>query len=89
MVGALLTDGGGMLALVARISGATLLAANVLLAGLAMIEGGRRRRVSEMALVLTYPLYWLLISAATYRALWQLLRAPFLWEKTPHGTAGQ
>jgi cellulose synthase/poly-beta-1,6-N-acetylglucosamine synthase-like glycosyltransferase len=31
------------------------------------------------------PLYWLLISVAAYRALYQLARAPFLWEKTPHG----
>ena len=30
------------------------------------------------------PVYWLLISAAAYRALWQLLRAPFYWEKTEH-----
>jgi glycosyltransferase XagB len=29
--------------------------------------------------------YWVLLSAAAYRALWQLLRNPFLWEKTPHG----
>jgi glycosyltransferase XagB len=29
--------------------------------------------------------YWVLLSAAAYRALWQLLRDPFLWEKTPHG----
>jgi hypothetical protein len=30
------------------------------------------------------PLYWLLISFASYRAVWQLLRQPFLWEKTEH-----
>lgn len=30
------------------------------------------------------PFYWLLISFAAYRALWQLLRAPFYWEKTAH-----
>jgi cellulose synthase/poly-beta-1,6-N-acetylglucosamine synthase-like glycosyltransferase len=29
--------------------------------------------------------YWVLLSAAAYRALWQLLHDPFLWEKTPHG----
>ncbi|MGA8612245.1 MAG: glycosyltransferase family 2 protein [Xanthobacteraceae bacterium] len=29
--------------------------------------------------------YWVLISLASYRALWQLLRDPFLWEKTEHG----
>ena len=31
------------------------------------------------------PLYWLLISAAAYRALWQFVTAPFKWEKTEHG----
>ena len=31
------------------------------------------------------PLYWLLISAAAYRALWQFLTARFEWEKTEHG----
>jgi glycosyltransferase XagB len=31
------------------------------------------------------PVYWLLISFAAYRAIWQLFRDPFLWEKTPHG----
>ncbi len=29
--------------------------------------------------------YWVLISVAAYKALWQLLRDPFFWEKTPHG----
>ena len=31
------------------------------------------------------PLYWLLISAAAYRALWQFMTARFVWEKTEHG----
>ena len=26
--------------------------------------------------------YWVMISIAAYRALWQLLRDPFYWEKT-------
>ena len=30
------------------------------------------------------PVYWLLVSFAAYRALYQLIRAPHLWEKTPH-----
>jgi cellulose synthase/poly-beta-1,6-N-acetylglucosamine synthase-like glycosyltransferase len=33
------------------------------------------------------PLYWLLISAAAYRALWQFVTARFEWEKTEHGLA--
>jgi cellulose synthase/poly-beta-1,6-N-acetylglucosamine synthase-like glycosyltransferase len=32
-------------------------------------------------------LYWLLISAAAYRALWQFMTARFEWEKTDHGVA--
>ncbi|MEM8688062.1 MAG: glycosyltransferase, partial [Pseudomonadota bacterium] len=31
------------------------------------------------------PVYWLLVSAAGWYALWQLVRDPFYWEKTPHG----
>lgn len=34
------------------------------------------------------PLYWLLISVAAYRGLWQLITRPFHWEKTAHGVAG-
>ena len=48
----------------------------------------RRGRAWLAPWVLVMPLYWLLISAAAYRALWQLARAPFLWEKTRHGRAG-
>ena len=33
------------------------------------------------------PLYWLLISAAADRALWQFMTARFEWEKTEHGEA--
>ena len=33
------------------------------------------------------PLYWLLISAACYRAIWQFATARFTWEKTEHGLA--
>ncbi len=33
------------------------------------------------------PVYWLLISLAAYRALWQYLTARFKWEKTEHGLA--
>jgi glycosyltransferase XagB len=31
------------------------------------------------------PIYWFMHSAAAWRALWQLVRSPFHWEKTPHG----
>lgn len=34
------------------------------------------------------PFYWPLHSIAAARALWQLFRAPFHWEKTPHEPVG-
>jgi hypothetical protein len=37
--------------------------------------------------VIFIPVYWLFVSAAAYRAVWQLVRAPFYWEKTEHGVS--
>ena len=34
------------------------------------------------------PFYWLLVSLAGWYALWQLITAPFYWEKTRHGVNG-
>lgn len=34
--------------------------------------------------LITLPFYWLFISLAAYRAVFQFLYAPFKWEKTPH-----
>jgi cellulose synthase/poly-beta-1,6-N-acetylglucosamine synthase-like glycosyltransferase len=31
------------------------------------------------------PLYWVMMSVAAYKAAWQLVREPSLWEKTTHG----
>ena len=33
------------------------------------------------------PLYWLLISGAAYRAIWQFMTDRFGWEKTEHGVS--
>lgn len=52
-----------------------------------MISVWRRGRIGLILHALMMPLYWLLISLAAYRALYQLVRAPFVWEKTPHGAA--
>jgi len=41
---------------------------------------------SAWVLVLT-PLHWLLLSLAAWRGLWQLVVAPYFWEKTEHGMA--
>jgi hypothetical protein len=44
----------------------------------------RRRRFRLVVSCLLMPVYWLLISLAAYRALYQLVRNPYLWEKTKH-----
>jgi hypothetical protein len=46
----------------------------------------RRGRPGLAIYALLTPVYWLLISVAAYRAVWQLVRNPYLWEKTEHGT---
>jgi hypothetical protein len=50
-----------------------------------MLGGFRRRYYRLVLYALTAPLYWALMSLAAYKALWQLLRNPFFWEKTEHG----
>jgi cellulose synthase/poly-beta-1,6-N-acetylglucosamine synthase-like glycosyltransferase len=45
-----------------------------------------RRGQPRLALsALLMPLCWLLVSAAAYRALYQLTTNPYFWEKTEHG----
>ncbi|WP_173934843.1 glycosyltransferase [Chelativorans sp. Marseille-P2723] len=44
----------------------------------------RTERRGLWKLVLLTPIYWLLLSAAAWRALWMLYRKPHHWEKTPH-----
>jgi hypothetical protein len=53
--------------------------------GLLAVRGrGYRDLLKQIPLM---PFYWLLISAAAYRALWQFMTARFEWEKTEHGLA--
>jgi cellulose synthase/poly-beta-1,6-N-acetylglucosamine synthase-like glycosyltransferase len=60
--------------------------AGMALAALAVAERGRwRLAVSALGL----PFYWLMISAAAYAALYELIRRPHHWLKTDHiGAAG-
>ena len=51
------------------------------------IVAAARRGHGLIGAAIMMPLCWLLISFAAYRALWQLWRQPFLWEKTTHGRA--
>jgi cellulose synthase/poly-beta-1,6-N-acetylglucosamine synthase-like glycosyltransferase len=54
---------------------------------LAAIGADRRGLTRLVGWIPTVPVYWLLSSVAAWRAIWQLLHTPYLWEKTEHGLA--
>jgi cellulose synthase/poly-beta-1,6-N-acetylglucosamine synthase-like glycosyltransferase len=58
---------------------------NGLFAYLAMLGPFRRGWLDLTPYGLTAPVYWFLISCAGVRALWQLIRRPYHWDKTTHG----
>ena len=64
-----------------------LIAGNGLLTLLTMLAPLKRRWFHLAPWGATVCVYWLLISVAAYKALWQLARRPFYWEKTQHGLA--
>jgi glycosyltransferase XagB len=66
-----------------------LLAGNGALVFLNMLAPIRRGWLEHIPYSLTAFGYWMIISVATYRGLWQLLRNPFYWEKTQHGVSKQ
>jgi len=51
---------------------------------LGIVVATRRGQAGLLLHVVTIPIYWLLISAAAWRAVWQLFSAPTKWEKTRH-----
>ena len=53
-----------------------------------MVSVWRRGRRGLAMFALLLPIYWLLISLAAYRAVYQFVRDPYLWEKTQHGAGG-
>ncbi len=62
---------------------------NIVLAYAAFLLLGYRtlidsERVGFWGLAGRMPFYWLAVSLAAWRAVYQLVRNPFLWEKTPH-----
>ena len=64
-----------------------LLAGNGALIFLNMLAPIRRGWLDLIPYSLTAFGYWVIISIAAYRGLWQLLRNPFYWEKTQHGVS--
>lgn len=43
-----------------------------------------REKLGFWKVVLFTPVYWMMMSIAAWRAVWQLWHKPHLWEKTPH-----
>jgi cellulose synthase/poly-beta-1,6-N-acetylglucosamine synthase-like glycosyltransferase len=62
-----------------------LLAGNSFLIYLSMLAAAKRHHFTLLPHALTVPAYWLLMSVAGYKGLWQLVTRPFYWEKTNHG----
>ncbi|WP_341756402.1 MULTISPECIES: glycosyltransferase family 2 protein [unclassified Candidatus Tisiphia] len=42
-------------------------------------------RVLDITVLLVWPLYFLLHTIASYKAIWQIIFTPFKWDKTQHG----
>lgn len=61
---------------------------NILLAYFSFYLLGRKTmeptELKGYAYMVSIPVYWVLISASAWRAVWQLVRKPHFWEKTPH-----
>lgn len=64
-----------------------LLAGNGAFIFLHMLAPIRRGWLDLIPYSLTALGYWVMISIAAYKGLWQLLRNPFYWEKTRHGVS--
>ncbi|MDB5600160.1 MAG: hypothetical protein JWN71_2204 [Xanthobacteraceae bacterium] len=64
-----------------------LLAGNGAFVFLHMLAPIRRGWLNLIPYSLTAIFYWVMISIAAYKGLWQLLRNPFYWEKTQHGVS--
>ena len=67
------------------LSMANLIVGNSCLIYLSMLAVAKRRYPALLPYALTVPGYWLLLSVAAYKGLWQLITNPFYWEKTNHG----
>lgn len=71
--------------LVLYISLFNLLIGNGYLVYLSMVGAFKRNHFVLMPYALTVPAYWIMMSIAAYKGLWQLIHNPFYWEKTIHG----
>jgi hypothetical protein len=49
----------------------------------------RRGQLRQGWILALTPVYWVCLSIAAWRALYQLLTEPYRWEKTEHGLSPQ
>ncbi len=63
----------------------TLLFGNLLFVYTFLLGSAQRQNHDLIKYGLLAPLYWLMMSVAACKALWQLIRSPHYWEKTQHG----
>lgn len=66
---------------------ATVAAGYLSTAAIGLIGLAKRGLLREAWILTLTPLYWICLSVAAWRALYQLLREPYRWEKTEHGLA--
>jgi cellulose synthase/poly-beta-1,6-N-acetylglucosamine synthase-like glycosyltransferase len=81
-------DGGVFAAAVVGVNLFNLAAGYLAMAALAQKTLELRGRTDQAPALMLLPFYWLLMSVASYRALFQLMWRPHHWEKTPHGRDG-
>ncbi|MFQ5972510.1 MAG: glycosyltransferase family 2 protein [Alphaproteobacteria bacterium] len=67
------------------VSLASLIIGNMAFVYLALLAPLKRQWFDLVPYGLTFVAYWVLISLAAYKGLWQLVTRPFYWEKTHHG----
>jgi len=67
------------------ISAFNLIIGNFVFVYLNVISTFRRGYYELGKYALLSPIYWVLMSFAAWRAMWQLISKPFYWEKTTHG----
>lgn len=54
-------------------------------AALSLVGAERRGVGGVLPVMATIPIYWICLSLAGFLALWELIRRPHHWNKTPHG----
>ena len=88
LTGGLFAAGGDLMDVLLATSWLGALSAGYLTSAMLGLIGLRRRGLSRHGWVLLLmPLHWLLLSVAAWRAVYQLFRDPYRWEKTAHGLA--